>query len=282
MEMEEGRTFPRCERMDFGDGIWMERERGSKAFGGALEGKAHEESENESSGEGVDDSEEGTEFESEFEDDEVVIDGPLTPVLASKISDDEDFQDAGNGNLEVAFYAIRELYYKLVDALHQNSHPRVKTFPDAPPQAQPFTCAADDVDGTCSASPPRLAELRSLFNDAVTAGPDERLVCFWESVFNCRGFSGGDCPPEIDEGACATGERAVRGGDAPCRCVWCPLVIGLDKPRGCASAVLHRGQAAIGRLGDRRMMSKAVLVAAEAVCLVLLVVFTFFVLVCCT
>lgn len=279
VEGVEESDIPRSVRMDFEGAGGMGRERPSKAFGGALEGIGHEGSE--SWGEG-DDGEEETKFESEFDDDESAIDGALTPGLASKNSDDEDFQDVGNGDLKFAFYVIRELYYKLIDALHQNSTPRVKKSPEPPPQSQPFTCAADDVDGSCSASPPRLAELRSLFNDAVTSGPDDRLVCFWESVFNCRGFSEGDCPPEIAEGACATGERAVRGGEAPCRCIRCPLVMGLDKPSGCASAVLRRGDAAVGRLVDRRMLWKAVFVAAEAVCLVLLVLFTYFVLVCCT
>lgn len=109
-----------------------------------------------------------------------------------------------------------------------------------------------------------------------------RLVCLWESVLNCRGFSADDCPPEVMEGPCASGPLAVYGRKAPCRCVRCPLVVGLDKPRGCASAVVERGAAALKALTGTRLMAKAIAVAVEAVCLLLLLFSTYFVLVCLT
>lgn len=191
---------------------------------------------------------------------------------------------------EVGSFVFRELYYTVVDEMYNNSNNssvESQGFAGDGPSTmvRPATCAADGSEGTCGAdAPPPADEFKALFEEAVESddGPDVRLVCLWESVLNCRGFSDEDCPPDVVEGPCASGPRAVYGGEAPCRCVRCPLVVGLDKPRGCASAVVGRGTAALKAVTATRLMAKAVAVAAEAAFLLLLLFVTYFILACLT
>lgn len=181
--------------------------------------------------------------------------------------------------------ALREGYFLGIDALYGNTASKSTT--NSEDQKYNFTtpgsCSiggSDGEEGQCSADRSRSAEFEEILRDAMASfAPDLRLACLWESALNCRGFSNDDCLDGSEGGSCVSGEYATRGSTTPCRCLACPRVAGLDKPRGCATAVIERGAAAFAAVRETRLSTKAVVAGIEAAWLLVLLALLSFVLV---